>query len=90
MDFVEATNVLNGGPTLTELADELGVTAVSLSRARTARANRFYRPPPDGWETVVAELAREQAERLHALADRLSTRKKPARRSKTRRSSRKR
>jgi len=79
MNFVKATTLLNGGPTLGVLADALGVTAVSLSRARTSRSNRFYRPPPDGWEAAVSKLAREQASVLNDLAAQLSGPKRRSR-----------
>ncbi|MCI0434381.1 MAG: hypothetical protein L0271_12195 [Gemmatimonadetes bacterium] len=81
MNFVDATTVLTSGPTLGDLADDLGVSAVSLSRARTARSNRFYRSPPDGWEESVMRLAREQSEALDALVARLSAPARGARRS---------
>lgn len=90
MDFVEATTLLNGGPTLGGLADALGVSAVSLSRSRTARPNRFYRPPPEGWEAAVAQLAREQADVLNDLAAQLSGTKRRLRGGRGKRSGRRR
>jgi hypothetical protein len=85
MDFVKASSAITAGVTLGDLADELGVTTVDLSRARTDKSNRYHRLPPDGWEAAIAKLARQQADRLTRVADRVgSMPKKKAGRKATR------
>jgi len=59
--------------TLARIAERFGVQLATIARARIDTENR--RPPPNGWETVVAELAEthrdELKERLAEL-DRLA------------------
>jgi hypothetical protein len=96
MDFVKASSAITAGVTLGDLADELGVTTVDLSRARTDPSNRYHRLPPDGWEAAIAKLARQQADRLTRVADRVDSMpkkkvgRKVATRSAVKKSSRKR
>jgi hypothetical protein len=71
MDFYRATSLLTQGVTLGELAQQLGVTAVDVSRARTDRSSRYHRAPPEGWEAAVARLARREAAHLQKLAQRV-------------------
>lgn len=76
MDFVQASSAITAGVTLGDLADELGVTTVDLSRARTDPSNRYHRLPPPGWEAAIARLARKQAERLTRVAERVDAKQK--------------
>lgn len=78
MDFKAATDrLVEAGVTLTRLADEMRITLNSVSRMRSGTGRNQLRPP-DGWQSIVARLAREHAkererdaERLRALADEL-------------------
>jgi hypothetical protein len=64
MDFKAATDVLTQGPsvTLAKLAERFGVQLATIARARIHTAHR--RPPPIGWEGVVADIAQEHADEL--------------------------
>jgi len=73
MDFVQASSAITAGVTLGDLAEELGVTTVDLSRARTDPSNRYHRFPPKGWEVAIARLARQQADHLTRVADRVAS-----------------
>lgn len=68
MDFKAATDVLTQGPsvTLARLAERFGVQLTTIARARIDTVNR--RPPPVGWEEVVAEMALEHAGELETRA----------------------
>lgn len=59
------------GMTRGEIADALGVSEASVRQARLEESAKAHRKPPDGWETKVAKLARQKAERLARLAERL-------------------
>jgi hypothetical protein len=72
MNFVEATSKLIRRVTLSDAARELKVTTVDLSRARADRSDRYHRQPPEGWEAVVAKLARTQAAHLRRLVEQMS------------------
>ena len=73
MDFKSATDILTQGPsvTLAKIADRFGLQLATIARARIDTVNR--RPPPPGWEKVIAEMADEHAAelrmRIEALAD---------------------
>ncbi len=80
LDFKAATDILTQGPsvTLARIAERFGVQLATIARARIHTENR--RPPPVGWEAVIAELAELHAEeleghasRIRALADDLRT-----------------
>jgi transposase-like protein len=64
MDFKTATDILTQGPsvTLARIAERFGVQLATIARARIDTNNR--RPPPGGWETVIAELAETHAKEL--------------------------
>lgn len=68
MDFKAATDVLTQGPnvTLAKIAERFGVQLATIARARIDTENR--RPPPNSWETVIADLAREHAAELEIRA----------------------
>jgi len=76
MDFVKASSNLIGGIRLDDLAREFGVTRGSVGQSRLARTNPQYRRPPEGWEVVVAKLARKRAAELTSLAEGLSKARK--------------
>jgi hypothetical protein len=68
MDFKAATDVLTQGPnvTLARIAERFGVQLATIARARIDTVNR--RPPPVGWEEIIAELALDHAEELEIRA----------------------
>jgi hypothetical protein len=67
MDFVEAMERLKRAVTDDEIAAATGVSTNTIRRTRADPATRNYRPPPAGWEAVVARLAEVRAEELLAL-----------------------
>lgn len=71
VDFREATGCLKDAPRDRNLAEALGVTVQSIRQARLSPDKRGHRPPPNHWRKVIAELARQRAEELRSLADRL-------------------
>jgi hypothetical protein len=72
MDFKKATEELMAGMTRGEIADSLGVSEASVRQARLDVTAEAYRTPPKGWEAKVAKMARQRADRLNRLADKLS------------------
>ncbi len=73
MDFKKATEELMAGMTRGEIADALGVSEATVRQARLVETANAHRNPPAGWEAKVAKLARQRADRLARLADKLST-----------------
>jgi len=71
MDFKTATDRLTERITADEVAEAFGVARNTIARARLERSNPGYRPPPGGWEPVLARMAREWSRRFGALADEL-------------------
>jgi hypothetical protein len=72
MDFKKATEELMAGMTRGEIAEALGVSEATVRQARLDETANAHRNPPGGWEAKVAKLARQRAERLARLADRLA------------------
>jgi predicted transcriptional regulator len=72
MNFKEATEKLMAGMTRGEIADALGVSEATVRQARLDESAKAHRSPPGGWEVKVARLARQRAERLVRLAERLT------------------
>lgn len=52
-----------------DLADELGVPKQSVYQYRLDPDNPGHRKPPDGWEKVLARLARERCPDLKRVAE---------------------
>lgn len=71
MDFREATRRLKDAPQDRDLAEALGVAVQTIRQARLPRDKPGHRPPPDNWREVIAALARERADELRTIADRL-------------------
>lgn len=71
MHFITATNRLTAGPTLADVAEELGIQPQTLRQARLDPATSSYRRPPVGWQAAVARVARRYAAELSKLADQL-------------------
>ncbi len=72
MDFVRATDELLRRVTLDDLAKAAGKSVQTFKQARLALGETGRRSPPEGWEEVVAGMARRQARRLTNLANALA------------------
>lgn len=72
MDFKTATDRLTDRITADDIADAFGVARNSIARARLDQSNPGFRPPPESWQPVLAEMAREWSRRFTELADELS------------------
>ncbi len=72
MTFREATDRLaERGVGLAAVADALGVSYATVKQARLDASSPSYRKPPEGWEPVLAALARKRGGELLKLAERL-------------------
>jgi hypothetical protein len=71
MEFREAVDRLGERVTHEQVAEALGVSVASVRQYRLAREAKAHRNPPNGWERVLAKLARERGEALLAFADEL-------------------
>ncbi len=71
MDFKKATEELMAGMTRGQIAEALGVSEATVRQARLDDTANAHRNPPAGWEAKVAKLAKQRAERLSRLAERL-------------------
>lgn len=71
MNFKQATDGLFARVSHEDLAGALGVSIASIRQARLAEKALAHRSPPQAWEKVVAQLARNRARRLERLAARL-------------------
>lgn len=76
MDFKTATDILTRRITADEIAEAAGVSISSIARARLDPASSAYRSPPEDWETVLAQMARERGEEFRELAEALEQQKK--------------
>lgn len=72
MDFKTATDRLTDRITADDIAAAFDVARNTIARARLDRSNPGYRPPPEQWEPVLAQMAREWSRRFAALADELT------------------
>ena len=70
MYFKTATDRLLG-PTLRQLAEQLGIAYTSIRAARLPSDSVSRRSGPEGWERVIARIARRRARELDRLADEL-------------------
>jgi hypothetical protein len=68
MTFVQATNVFMGRVTLKDVADSIGCSLQTLKQARLNPESAHHRRPPQGWEAVLAQLARSRIRELEDLA----------------------
>lgn len=64
--FKEASDALC--LSMRELAEIFNVSPQSVKQARLDPQSRGYRPPPPGWERVLAKIARERGRELADLA----------------------
>ena len=74
MDFKKATDALFDRIDHADLAKALDVSVPLIRQARLDSAATAHRSPPEGWERAVIRLAKERAERLSSLAERLKKR----------------
>jgi hypothetical protein len=71
MDFKTATDRLTDRITADNIADAFSVARNTIARARLDRSNAGYRPPPENWQPVLAQMAREWSRQFAELADEL-------------------
>jgi hypothetical protein len=71
MDFRGAVERLSARITTEEIAASLGASTYSVKQARLHAGSSASRSPPSGWERALADLARERAGDLLALAEEL-------------------
>lgn len=71
IDFRKATDELLACISHKELAAALGKSVPLVRQARLDPAVRAHRNAPGGWEGPVAKLAKDRANRLRRLAERL-------------------
>ena len=72
MDFKVASDRATGACiTLADISRAVGVSDNLIRRARLDPEGTSFRRPPDGWEGVVAGLARKRAAELVKLAEEL-------------------
>lgn len=69
MDFKTATDIL--GLPAAHLAEEFGLQPQTIRQMRMSPDAASYRSPPEGWQRVLARLARDRGRELQALADTL-------------------
>lgn len=69
MDFKTATDRLTDRITADDIAEAFGVARNTIARARLDRTNAGHRPPPENWQPVLAQMAREWSRRFGELAD---------------------
>ena len=74
MDFKAASDELLANLSHEELAGELGVSVPTVRQARLPAAAKAHRSPPEGWQRVLARLAKKRAAMLERLASRLEAR----------------
>jgi hypothetical protein len=72
MDFKTATDIL--GLSATEVAEAFGLQAQTIRQMRLAPDAPNHRSPPDGWQKVLARLAKIRRKELKALVDALESR----------------
>jgi hypothetical protein len=73
MDFVEAMERLKHAVTDDEIAAATGVSTNTIRRTRADPSTRNYRPAPVGWESALAQLAKQRADALLKLSRELES-----------------
>lgn len=71
MNFKKATDRLTNRVTADDIARAFQVARNTVARARLDPSSPAYRSPPENWQKVLAQLARERIKELKALADEL-------------------
>lgn len=69
MDFKSATDRVAGCISHAEIAEAAGVSVQTIRQARLDPSAAGHRPPPLGWEEVLARLARKRSRELGAFAE---------------------
>ena len=67
MDFKTATDLL--GLSASELAEEFGLQPQTIRQMRLAPNSVSFRNPPEGWQKIIARLAKGREKQLRALVD---------------------
>ena len=68
MDFKTATDRVTGCISHAEIAEAAGVSVQTIRQARLDPSAPGHRPPPTGWERIVATLAEAKGRSLLAFA----------------------
>jgi hypothetical protein len=68
MDFKTATDRVAGCISHAEIAEAAGVSVQTIRQARLDPSAAGHRPPPAGWQVILAKLAQEKAEYLMDFA----------------------
>ena len=71
MDFKTATDRVAGCITHAAIAEAAEVSIQTIRQARMDPGSASYRNPPDGWQGVLARLARERSRELAVFAERV-------------------
>jgi len=69
MNFQEVTDRLC--ISAAELAEVFDRPVQSIRQMRSDPSSAGHRPPPEGWQPILARLARDRGDELHKLADEL-------------------
>ena len=72
MSFKKAVDDLCAGISHKELAEALGVSVATVRQARLREGAEARRSPPNGWEKIVARLAKGRSEHLRNLSAKLA------------------
>ncbi len=72
MDFQQVTTQLISGPTLKDLARDMGSSPGVLALCRLDPNNPGHRRAPTGWQGAVLKLARRRAKELDRLVNQLA------------------
>ena len=72
MDFKTATDRVAGCISHAEIAEAAGVSVQKIRQARLDPSAPGHRPPPAGWQGVLARLARQWSKDLAIFADTLA------------------
>ena len=67
MNFKTATDLL--GVSASELAEEFGLSPQTIRQMRLAPGSVSFRNPPNGWQKIVARLAKERGKQLKTLIE---------------------
>jgi hypothetical protein len=71
MDFRTATGRLSPCVTQESIAEAAGTSLATIKQARADPMKPSWRPPPAGWQAILARLARERAGEVVVVAEEL-------------------
>lgn len=69
MDFKTATDRVAGCISHAEIAEAAGVSVQTIRQARLDPSAPGHRPPPAGWESILAQLAQDRSSQLSEFAE---------------------